>query len=43
MQAVRCFRGLRFIPTRDGLDVETAPGAFIAQGHNDQFVAEMED
>jgi hypothetical protein len=34
-------RGLRFIPTSDGLDVETRPGTFISQGHQDQFVAEM--
>ena len=34
-------RGLKFIPTRDGLDVETRPGTFISQGHQDQFVAEM--
>jgi hypothetical protein len=34
-------RGMRFIPTRDGLEVETAPGTFVAQGHPDQFVAEM--
>jgi hypothetical protein len=34
-------RGLRFFRTRDGLDVETRPGSFIGQGHQDQFVAEM--
>ncbi len=34
-------RGLRFLPTRDGLDVETRPGTFVSQGHQDQFVAEM--
>ncbi len=34
-------RGLRFLPTSDGLDVETRPGTFISQGHQDQFVAEM--
>ena len=34
-------RGLEFIPTRNGLDVLTAPGTFISQGHQDQFVAEM--
>jgi hypothetical protein len=34
-------RGLRFLPTPDGLDVETRPGTFISQGHQDQFVAEM--
>src|SRR5262249_5809105 len=31
-------RGLRFIPTRDGVDVETRPGTFVSQGHQDQFV-----
>ena len=34
-------RGLRFLPTRDGLDVETRAGTFVSQGHQDQFVAEM--
>jgi hypothetical protein len=34
-------RGMRFVPTPDGLDVETRPGTFIFQGHQDQFVAEM--
>lgn len=35
-------RGLRFIPTEHGLDVETNPAeAFVSQGHQDQFVAEM--
>jgi hypothetical protein len=34
-------RGLRFLPTPDGLDVETRPGTFVSQGHQDQFVAEM--
>jgi hypothetical protein len=34
-------RGLRFVPTRTGIDVETRPGTFISQGHQDQFVAEM--
>jgi hypothetical protein len=34
-------RGMRFVPTADGLDVETRPGTFISQGHQDQFVAEM--
>jgi hypothetical protein len=34
-------RGLRFVPTQFGLDVETRPGTFISQGHQDQFVAEM--
>jgi hypothetical protein len=33
-------RGLRFIPTRDGLDVQTGP-TFVGQGHQDQFIAEM--
>ena len=33
--------GLRFIPTASGLDVETGPGSFVSQGHQDQFVAEM--
>ncbi len=33
--------GVRFIPTPTGLDVETGPGTFIKQGHQDQFVAEM--
>jgi hypothetical protein len=33
--------GLHFIPTPDGLDVETGPGTFEKQGHQDQFVAEM--
>jgi hypothetical protein len=34
-------RGLRFVPSPDGLDVETRPGTFVSQGHQDQFVAEM--
>jgi hypothetical protein len=34
-------RGLRFIPTKDGLDVETGVQMFVSQGHQDQFVAEM--
>jgi hypothetical protein len=34
-------RGMRFVPMADGLDVETRPGTFISQGHQDQFVAEM--
>jgi hypothetical protein len=34
-------RGLRFVPTPDGVDVEVRPGTFISQGHQDQFVAEM--
>jgi hypothetical protein len=36
--------GLKFIPTPDGLDVETVPNEtlqFLSQGHQDQFVAEM--
>lgn len=33
-------RGLRFIPTRHGLDVQMGP-TFVGQGHQDQFVAEM--
>jgi hypothetical protein len=33
--------GLHFIPTSDGLDVETGPGTFEKQGHQDQFIAEM--
>jgi hypothetical protein len=33
--------GLHFVPTADGLDVETGPGTFEKQGHQDQFVAEM--
>jgi hypothetical protein len=33
--------GLRFIPSEQGLDVFTGPGTFVAQGHQDQFVAEM--
>jgi hypothetical protein len=38
-------RGLEFVPTKDGLDVTTAnvrpDMQFIAQGHQDQFIAEM--
>jgi hypothetical protein len=34
-------KGLRFIPSEQGLDVFTGPGTFVAQGHQDQFVAEM--
>ncbi len=34
-------KGLEFIPTSDGLDVLVSPGTFVAQGHPDQFVAEM--
>jgi len=33
-------RGMRFIPTEDGLDVQNGP-MFVGQGHVDQFVAEM--
>ena len=33
-------RGMRFIPTEDGLDVQSGP-MFVGQGHVDQFVAEM--
>jgi hypothetical protein len=33
--------GMHFIPTADGLDVETGPGTFEKQGHQDQFIAEM--
>jgi hypothetical protein len=33
-------RGLRFLPTRHGLDVQIGPTA-VGQGHQDQFVAEM--
>jgi hypothetical protein len=33
-------RGLRFLPTKDGLDVQSGP-PFVGQGHQDQFVAEM--
>jgi len=33
-------RGLKFIPTRHGLDVQMGP-QFVGQGHQDQFVAEM--
>ena len=32
---------MHFIPSADGLDVETGPGTFVMQGHQDQFVAEM--
>lgn len=35
-------RGLAFLPTKDGLDVEIRPDwMFVGQGHQDQFVAEM--
>jgi hypothetical protein len=33
-------RGMRFIVTPNGLDVQTGP-AFIGQGHQDQFIAEL--
>ncbi len=33
-------RGMRFLPTTDGYDVQTGP-TFVGQGHQDQFVAEM--
>ncbi|MCS6850498.1 MAG: hypothetical protein NZ700_04930 [Gemmataceae bacterium] len=33
-------RGLAFIPTRYGLDVQMGP-ASVGQGHQDQFIAEM--
>lgn len=33
-------RGMRFIPTDAGLDVQTGP-TFVGQGHQDQFVAEF--
>ena len=39
--AGRPLRGLSFKPTPFGLDVETMPGSFVGQGHQDQFVAEM--
>ena len=32
---------MHFVPTPDGLDVETQAGSFVSQGHQDQFVAEM--
>jgi hypothetical protein len=34
-------RGLSFIPTSDGVDVEFGKELFIGQGHQDQFVAEL--
>ncbi len=38
-------RGLKFVETKDGLDVVTAPAPdvplFVGQGHQDQFIAEM--
>jgi hypothetical protein len=34
-------RGLQFIPTKHGLDVQTGAIQFVSQGHQDQFVAEM--
>jgi hypothetical protein len=33
-------RSMRFLPTKDGLDVETGQ-MFVSQGHQDQFIAEM--
>lgn len=33
-------RGLQFIPTRHGLDVQTGPTG-VGQGHQDQYVSEM--
>jgi hypothetical protein len=33
-------RGLRFLPTESGIDVENGE-QFVSQGHQDQFVAEM--
>ncbi len=33
-------RGMTFLPTAHGLDVET-PRDFVGQGHQDQFIAEM--
>jgi hypothetical protein len=33
-------RGLQFLPTADGLDVQIGP-QFEGQGHQDQFIAEM--
>jgi hypothetical protein len=33
-------RGMRFIQTKHGLDVQTGP-TFVGQGHQDQYVAEM--
>ncbi len=33
-------RGLRFLVTKTGLDVQTGP-PFIGQGHQDQYIAEM--
>jgi hypothetical protein len=36
----RELRGMRFIPTKHGLDVEIGP-LMVGQGHQDQFVAEM--
>jgi hypothetical protein len=35
-------RGMQFLPTNDGLDVQTGP-QFVGQGHQDQFVAEMSE
>ena len=33
-------RGMRFLQTKHGLDVQTGP-TFVGQGHQDQYVAEM--
>jgi len=33
-------RGMRFLPTKDGLDVQIGP-QYEGQGHQDQFIAEM--
>jgi hypothetical protein len=33
-------RGMRFIPTEHGLEVQTGP-QFVGQGHQDQFIAEL--
>ncbi len=33
-------RGLHFMVTKNGLDVQTGP-AFVGQGHQDQYIAEM--
>ncbi len=33
-------RGLRFLPTRQGVDVQTGP-VMVGQGHQDQFIAEL--
>jgi hypothetical protein len=33
-------RGMRFLQTKDGLDVQIGP-QYVGQGHQDQFIAEM--